>query len=118
MQPRNAIGTRIRELRQERGVSLDTVAVAAGISGSHLSRIERGHTAPSFTVATRIAAVLGVGSNELATMQREQSATDHELVAVLTAGGLAPAIAQEITGKISTSARLALLEVITDNEAP
>jgi len=76
MQTRNAIGTRIRELRRERGLALADVAEAAGLSASHLSRIERGHAAPSFTVATRIAAVLGVRPGELATMQREQSATD------------------------------------------
>ena len=118
MRKRNAVGTRMRELRHVAGMHLDDVADAAGISAGHLSRIERGETGPSFMIATRIAAVLGVGSNELATMQREQSATDTELMAILTARGLTPAIAQEITGKISTSARLALLEVITDNEAP
>lgn len=116
MQQRNAVGTRIRELRRERGLALSDLADAAGISASHLSRIERGRTAPSFTFATRVAAALGVGPNELASMQRDQSATDTTLVAVLTVRGPPPAMAQEITGKISTSARRALLEAITDTE--
>ena len=114
MRKRNAVGTRMRELRHAAGMHLDDVADAVGISAGHLSRIERGETGPSFMIATRIAAVLGVGSNELATMQREQSATDHELVAVLMARGLTLAIAQEITGKISTPARQALLVALSD----
>ena len=45
---RNASGPRIREARLARGQTLDSLALAAGISASHLSRLERGMTAPSF----------------------------------------------------------------------
>ena len=117
MPTRNTIGPRIRELRRERQMALDELATAAGISASHLSRIERGMTGPSFPIASRLAAALGVSANDLATIQRDQAETDMNLVAVLVDRGLQPAIAEEITAKISTPARRALLEAITDIEA-
>jgi hypothetical protein len=61
-------------------------------------------------VASRLADVLGVRTSDLATFQRDQTVTNTALVAVLTERGLDPAIAQEITAKISTPARQALLE--------
>ena len=59
MQQRNAMGSRMRELRQERGLSLAEVAAMLGFLASHLPQIERGGTAPSFMVASRIAATVG-----------------------------------------------------------
>ncbi len=115
MPKQHAMGTRIRELRQERGLSLDDVAAAGGVSASHLSRIERGQTGPSFTVASRLAATLAVRPSDLATFQRQQSTTDTELMAALTARGLDPKIAEEITRTISTPARRALVETLDSN---
>ncbi|CAN5144097.1 hypothetical protein BH23CHL1_BH23CHL1_15790 [soil metagenome] len=59
------IGLRIRELRLERGMTLDQLSRAAGISASHLSRLERGQAEPSFTVAAALAAQLDVSLNDL-----------------------------------------------------
>lgn len=59
------IGGRIRELRQERGMTLDQLAAQAGISASHLSRLERDQAEPSFTVAAAIAQQIGVSLSEL-----------------------------------------------------
>lgn len=111
MQQRNAMGSRMREFRQERGLSLDDVARAAGISASHLSRIERGGTAPSFMIASRIGAIVEVSVNDLASIQREQTSVNDQLAEALTAQGLDPAIAHEVTTRMR--ARRALLEVIT-----
>jgi transcriptional regulator with XRE-family HTH domain len=109
---RNSMGPRIRELRIERGLTLDELAKAAGISASHLSRLERGQTAPSFKVAADIAERIGVRPSDLATIQREQSDVDAALIELLTGIGLEDEIAQHICDRISTSARAALVEVL------
>lgn len=59
------IGPTIRSLRLEREMTLDQLAAAAGISASHLSRLERGQAEPSFTVASAIAESIGVSLSEL-----------------------------------------------------
>ncbi|MGH9173154.1 MAG: helix-turn-helix domain-containing protein [Vicinamibacterales bacterium] len=109
---RNSMGPRIRELRIERGMTLDELARAADISASHLSRLERGQTAPSFKVAAEIAHHIGVKPSELATIQREQSDVDAQLINALTGRGINDVMAQHICDKISTSARVALLEAL------
>lgn len=109
---RNSMGPRIRELRIERGMTLDELARSANISASHLSRLERGQTAPSFKVAADIARHIGVKPSELAAIQREQSDVDRALIEALTTRGLSDDIAQHICDKISTSARAALLEIV------
>lgn len=63
------IGSRIRELRQERGMTLDELAVRAGISASHLSRLERDQAEPSFTVAASVAEQIGVSLSDLVPAQ-------------------------------------------------
>ena len=47
---RQRIGPAIRRLRRMNGLTLDDLASQAGISASHLSRLERGQTLPSFLV--------------------------------------------------------------------
>jgi transcriptional regulator with XRE-family HTH domain len=59
------IGPTLRALRLERGMTLDQLAAAAGISASHLSRLERGQAEPSFTVASALAHSIGVTLSEL-----------------------------------------------------
>lgn len=112
MKTRNSMGPRIRELRIERGLTLDGLARAAGISASHLSRLERGHTAPSFKVAAEIAQHIGVKPSDLATIQREQSDVDTALIASLGTLGLDSATAQHVCDRISTSARAALVDCL------
>jgi transcriptional regulator with XRE-family HTH domain len=111
---RNAMGMRIREIRQQRGMTVSELADAAGLTAGHVSRIERGMSMPSFVAASRIADVLGMHASELATVQRHQITTDADLVATLTSRGLDPRIAEEIRTKISTPARQALLEALSD----
>jgi transcriptional regulator with XRE-family HTH domain len=109
---RNAIGPRIRELRLERGLTLDDLARAANISASHLSRLERGQTAPSFTVAAAIAREIDVLPSDLVAIQREQSSVDDALVAALQEIGLDGELALHICDAITTRARLALLTAL------
>lgn len=65
-QPQPALGKAIRELRQKRGATLETVAGEAGITLNMLSMIERGEGNPTWATMKRIAAALGVPVSTLA----------------------------------------------------
>jgi transcriptional regulator with XRE-family HTH domain len=56
---REHVGSQIRELREESGISQKALAAAAGIDQGHLSRIERGLTQPSMDVLVALACGLG-----------------------------------------------------------
>ncbi|WP_327658060.1 helix-turn-helix domain-containing protein [Streptomyces sp. NBC_00483] len=53
------IGTRLRALRTERGLSLRALAQQAGLSATLLSQVERGVTEPSLATLRRLADVFG-----------------------------------------------------------
>lgn len=55
----DALGSRLRALRRERGLSLDALAEASGVSRSMISEIERGAKAPTVLVLARVATALG-----------------------------------------------------------
>jgi transcriptional regulator with XRE-family HTH domain len=54
-----AIGTRLREVRRQRGITLKQVADAAGVTESFVSQVERGAANPSVATLRRIAEALG-----------------------------------------------------------
>ncbi|WP_257165339.1 XRE family transcriptional regulator [Bradyrhizobium sp. SRS-191] len=56
-----AVGRRIRDLRRDRKLSLETVAAETALSIGFLSQIERGLSSPSLRVLATLADVLGVG---------------------------------------------------------
>lgn len=58
-------GTRVRMLREEKGLSLNKVASSAKVSPSTVSRIERGHIAPSRENVALLAEALALGSSEV-----------------------------------------------------
>ena len=64
--PQPALGKAIRELRQKRGGTLETVAGEAGITLNMLSMIERGEGNPTWATVKGVAAALGVSVAELA----------------------------------------------------
>jgi len=53
------LGARIRDLRAERGLTLDGLADAAGVSRAMLSRIERGESSPTAQLLNRVCDGLG-----------------------------------------------------------
>jgi len=53
------LGRRIRNLRAERHLTLKQVEESSGLSATHISEIERGHTSPTIGALTRIARALG-----------------------------------------------------------
>jgi len=54
------LGSRIRELRSQRDMTLKELSAKAAVSVSHLSEIERARTQPTADKLARIAASLGV----------------------------------------------------------
>ena len=54
------IATRLRDLRDARGYSLDTLAERSGVSRSNISLIERGQSSPTAVVLDKLAIGLGV----------------------------------------------------------
>jgi transcriptional regulator with XRE-family HTH domain len=63
--PAGLVGSRLRETRRERGLTLDDVAGAAGFTKSFVSAVERGETSPSIGSLYRICEVLGITMSAL-----------------------------------------------------
>src|SRR5918992_904002 len=59
------IGTRIRTLRSERNLTLQSLAESTGLSSSMLSLVERGKTSPSIGTLVAISSALGVHMSDL-----------------------------------------------------
>src|SRR5262245_65822082 len=60
-----AIGRRLRALRQQRQLSLETLAERSGVSTSMLSTVERGQKVPSILVMGQIATALDTSIGRL-----------------------------------------------------
>jgi len=67
-QPQPALGKAIRQLREERGMTQEALAHAAGVTVGHLSTIERGHSNPTWSTVKAIAEALNTSLVELATL--------------------------------------------------
>jgi transcriptional regulator with XRE-family HTH domain len=55
-----AIGARIRRIRDARGLTLDALANASGVSRAMISRIERAEASPTASLLARLCAALGL----------------------------------------------------------
>ena len=64
---RIALGSRLREIRESRGMTLTAVARQAGLSRSFYTQVEHAHQAISVDRTFAIANVLGVEMTELFT---------------------------------------------------
>jgi transcriptional regulator with XRE-family HTH domain len=93
---RQRIGPTIKALRLEHGLSLNDLAEDAGISPSHLSRMERGLTVPSYDVLDRVADALGSDLRALRQEEEEARAVDAELNGILDRLGIAPGTQAEL----------------------
>src|SRR3972149_3443528 len=54
------LGESIRKIRQAQGISQGEMQKRTGILRSYLSRVENGHTVPSFATLQRLSGALGV----------------------------------------------------------
>jgi transcriptional regulator with XRE-family HTH domain len=59
------VGRTLRRLRQEKGLSLQELALAAGVSVGMLSQVERDRANPSLRLLTQIRVALGASVSEL-----------------------------------------------------
>lgn len=55
-----SIGTRIRHLREQKGLSQGDIERVTGLLRCYTSRVENGHTVPSLETLERFASALGV----------------------------------------------------------
>lgn len=66
---RRKVGLRVRQLRENQGLTQDKLAEKAELSSDTIGYIERGQRAPSFSALERLAKVLGVEERELFSFQ-------------------------------------------------
>jgi transcriptional regulator with XRE-family HTH domain len=64
--PQPALGKAIRQLREKRGVTQESLGADAGITERTLSLIEGGKANPKWATVADIAAALGVSMGQLA----------------------------------------------------
>ena len=110
---RQRIGPAIRRLRRMNGLTLDDLASQAGISASHLSRLERGQTLPSFQVLSDIAHVLGADVDEFVRLETEVTERDAEFREILDARGVPEDIQQELMSS-SIELRRTLIDIFKE----
>ncbi|MHA7868095.1 MAG: helix-turn-helix domain-containing protein [Salipiger thiooxidans] len=60
-----ALGMRLRVLRQKRQMTLDALAAQTDLDKSYISRVERGKKSPSLATLMRLSSALGVSVSEL-----------------------------------------------------
>ena len=108
---RQRVGPTIKALRQNQGLSLNSLADEAGISPSHLSRIERGLTVPSYDVLDRVADALGSDLSRLRSEEETARTVDEELDALFDDLGLLDGVRAELL-QLSHGTRAALAEAL------
>lgn len=75
-QPQPALGRAIRQLRQQRGATQESLAPDAGITPKTLSLIERGEANPTWGTVQGIADALGVPLGDLAKLADKLAAAE------------------------------------------
>jgi len=73
------VGATLQKLRLKRGLTLDDLSRAAGVSKSMLSQIEREKANPTIAVAWRLANALGIGIEELLSSEKPEPEPIHVL---------------------------------------
>lgn len=73
------VGATLQKIRLKRGLTLDDLSRAAGVSKSMLSQIEREKANPTIAVAWRLANALGIGIEELLAPNTREAETIHLL---------------------------------------
>lgn len=114
---RQRVGPTLRGMRIRRGLSLNELAEVAGISPSHLSRIERGLTVPSYEVLDHIANALGSDLSSLRSRELDARAIDSELHTLFDRLALDPAVQEELLG-LSNETRQALAGALNQAIGP
>jgi transcriptional regulator with XRE-family HTH domain len=66
------LGVRVRDLRKDRGLTLEELAVSSGVSRAMISKLERGEKNPTLVIAARLAEGLGVSLSRLAGVEERR----------------------------------------------
>ncbi len=66
------LGVRVKDLRTERGFTLDELAGRSGVSRAMISKLERGEKNPTLVIAARLAEGLGVSLSRLAGVEERR----------------------------------------------
>jgi transcriptional regulator with XRE-family HTH domain len=66
------LGVRVRDLRKERGFTLEELARVSGVSRAMISKLERGEKNPTLVIAARLAEGLGVSLSRLAGVEERR----------------------------------------------
>jgi transcriptional regulator with XRE-family HTH domain len=76
-EPQAVLGKAVRQLREERGMTQEAVALIAGVHPTWVSRIESGSLNPSWGMISRVAEALEVKVSDLAEKAEEQGNSEH-----------------------------------------
>jgi len=83
------LGAKLRQLRDQRGVSLKDMARALNVSSAYLSALEHGHRGrPTFALLQRMIAYFNVIWDEAEELQRLAGISDPKVT--IDTGGMAP----------------------------
>lgn len=82
-----SLGERLRHRRKQRGLIMQEVAQATGLSVGFISQIERDIAQPSLASLTAIAQVLGISPSALLSAQPDPRRADGEVAMTALAGG-------------------------------
>jgi transcriptional regulator with XRE-family HTH domain len=107
--PRSRFGEFARERREELGISVQELAQAAGISASHLSKIERNLISPSYLVVATVCKSLDLDILKLNAKVKCSREIDDQLIDGLCELNIAPEIIEELL-TLSMPARKTLAE--------
>ncbi len=66
------LGARVKDLRRERGFTLDELAGRSGVSRAMISKLERGEKNPTLVIAARLAEGLGVSLSRLSGVEERR----------------------------------------------
>jgi transcriptional regulator with XRE-family HTH domain len=66
------LGARVKDLRRERGLTLEELASRSGVSRAMISKLERGEKNPTLVIAARLAEGLGVSLSRLAGVEERR----------------------------------------------
>ena len=108
------LGTKLRELRADRGVTLKEMAQAIGVSSAYLSALEHGRRGrPSWYLIQRIITFFNVIWDEAEEIE-QLAAISHPRVVIDTAGldPLATELANILADRISTLDRSVIEEMV------
>ena len=95
------LGARLRQLREERGISLKEMAAALNVSSAYLSALEHGHRGkPTGFLLHRIIAFFNVIWDEAEELQRLAEISDPKVT--IDTGGLIPE-ATELTNRLAAA---------------